>query len=60
MYDLALGGGLQACPDAALGRAACENASNVAIEQGNVGVGAGCLVGKWAGIDKAMRGGFGV
>jgi L-aminopeptidase/D-esterase-like protein len=46
-------------PDAASGYAACEAASGAAVEQGNVGAGAGCSVGKLFGIDRAMRGGLG-
>ena len=49
-------------PDAALGYAACQAAADYAgeIAQGNVGVGAGVLVGKWAGFPYMMKGGFGV
>ena len=49
-------------PDAAMGYAACEAAAayNGDIAQGNVGVGAGVLVGKWAGFMHMMKGGFGV
>jgi L-aminopeptidase/D-esterase-like protein len=49
-------------PDAASGYAACAAAEsfNEQIEQGNVGAGAGVLVGKWAGFPHMMKGGFGV
>ena len=49
-------------PDAAMGYAACEAADGDAgkIAQGNVGAGAGVLVGKWAGFQYMMKGGFGV
>ena len=46
-------------PDAASGHAACEAASDAPVEQGNVGAGAGCSVGKLFGIARAMRGGLG-
>lgn len=49
-------------PNAASGYDACLAAENFAgdIAQGNVGVGAGVLVGKWAGFPHMMKGGFGV
>lgn len=49
-------------PDAAMGYAACEAAAAYEgfIAQGNVGAGAGVLVGKWAGLPHMMKGGFGV
>ncbi|MEZ5232207.1 MAG: P1 family peptidase [Acidimicrobiales bacterium] len=46
-------------PDADAGRAACEAASAEDPPQGNVGVGAGCSVGKTAGRDHASKGGQG-
>jgi L-aminopeptidase/D-esterase-like protein len=46
-------------PDAASGYAACEDASDAPVAQGNVGAGAGCAVGKLFGIARAMRGGLG-
>ncbi|MCC6436535.1 MAG: P1 family peptidase [Acidimicrobiales bacterium] len=46
-------------PDADAGWAACEAATEVDPPQGNVGVGAGCTVGKAAGRDHASRGGQG-
>jgi L-aminopeptidase/D-esterase-like protein len=46
-------------PDAASGYAACENASDAPVAQGNVGAGTGCAVGKLFGIARAMRGGLG-
>ncbi len=46
-------------PDAASGHAACEDASDAPVTQGNVGAGAGCTVGKLFGIGRAMRGGLG-
>ncbi|MBP9502598.1 MAG: P1 family peptidase [Candidatus Promineofilum sp.] len=49
-------------PDADGGYAACIAAESFTgeVEQGNVGVGAGVLVGKWAGFPCMMKGGFGV
>ena len=46
-------------PDAAAGYAACAAASSRAPAQGNVGAGAGALVGKIFGIERAMKGGIG-
>lgn len=59
VYDLFLGGG-EFTPDASLGRAACEAATSGPVAQGNVGAGAGVTVGKWAGFDRMMKGGFGL
>lgn len=49
-------------PNAASGYAACLAAEQFTgeIAQGNVGAGAGVLVGKWAGFPHMMKGGFGV
>lgn len=49
-------------PNAESGYQACVAAESFAgeIEQGNVGAGAGVLVGKWAGFAFMMKGGFGV
>ncbi len=46
-------------PDAAAGYAACEAASDAPVAEGNVGAGTGCTVGKFFGIERAMRGGLG-
>jgi L-aminopeptidase/D-esterase-like protein len=46
-------------PDASAGYAACENASDQAPEEGSVGAGAGAVVGKMFGMERAMRGGIG-
>lgn len=53
--------GVSFTPDAAMGYAACEAAEAFTgeIAQGNVGAGAGVLVGKWAGFAHLMKGGFG-
>jgi L-aminopeptidase/D-esterase-like protein len=47
-------------PDAEMGYAACEQAGIGEIEQGNIGVGAGVSVGKWAGFTHMMKSGVGV
>src|SRR3989440_9858993 len=46
-------------PDAAAGYAACVAASDQAPAEGNVGAGAGAVVGKLLGIARAMKGGLG-
>lgn len=58
LFDLLLGDA-SVRPDAAAGRAACEAAQGGAAAEGNVGAGAGCLVGKLFGHARAMRGGIG-
>jgi L-aminopeptidase/D-esterase-like protein len=58
VYDLFMSGG-EVTPDAEMGYAACLNAREGAPEQGNVGAGVGVAVGKWAGPDYLMKGGFG-
>ncbi len=61
VYDFFLNQGAFT-PDAAGGYEACAAAESFDghIEQGNVGAGAGVLVGKWAGFEHMMKGGFGV
>jgi len=46
-------------PDAAMGRAACEAASNGPVEQGNIGAGTGACVGSLFGPSFQMKGGLG-
>jgi len=46
-------------PDAAAGYAACHAATDAPCAEGNVGAGAGALVGKLFGLDRAMKGGLG-
>ena len=58
LFDLPVGDA-SIRPDAASGYAACELASRARPAQGNVGAGAGALVGKLFGIDRAMKGGIG-
>jgi len=58
LFDL-LVGDARIRPDAAAGYAACEAASLQAPEEGCVGAGAGALVGKVFGHERAMKGGIG-
>lgn len=58
IYDLGVGDA-RIRPDAQTGYAACEAARPQAPAQGNVGAGAGALVGKLMGMQRAMKGGVG-
>lgn len=58
LFDLSVGDG-RIRPDADAGYAACEAASDAPCAEGNVGAGAGALVGKLFGLGRAMRGGLG-
>ena len=58
LFDL-LVGDMRIRPDAAAGYAACAAASDVDPAEGNVGAGAGAVVGKVFGIQHAMKGGVG-
>jgi len=59
VYDLFFSRG-QFTPNAEMGYEACASASTFDGAQGNVGAGAGVTVGKWAGFESSMKGGFGV
>lgn len=59
VYDLFMNEGKYP-PDAAMGYQACQNATDAAVAQGNVGAGAGVTVGKWGGFQTIMKGGFGL
>lgn len=59
VYDLFLGMG-QSFPDADMGYAACLDARDDDVAQGNVGAGCGVTVGKWAGVSGIMKSGFGL
>ena len=59
VYDLFMNDGKRP-PDAEMGYQACKNAVAVNVLQGNVGAGAGVTVGKWAGFQTIMKGGFGL
>ena len=58
LFDLPVGDA-RFRPDAQAGYAACAAASRHAPQEGNVGAGAGALVGKLYGIHRAMKGGIG-
>lgn len=58
LFDLAIGRA-DVRPDAAMGYAACLNASAVPPAQGNVGAGTGATVGKLLGMAHAMKAGLG-
>jgi L-aminopeptidase/D-esterase-like protein len=58
LFDLPVGDA-RIRPDAAAGYAACQAASTATPAEGNVGAGAGALVGKLFGIERAMKGGIG-
>ena len=58
LFDLPVGDA-RIRPDAQAGYLACQAASRQPPEQGNVGAGAGALVGKLFGLARAMRGGIG-
>lgn len=58
LFDLEIGSATVR-PDADMGYAACEAASENESAQGNVGAGAGATVGKLFGIGKAMKSGIG-
>lgn len=58
IFDLALGSA-SIRPDAAAGYRACEQATDEATAQGNIGAGTGATVGKMAGLAFSMKGGLG-
>ena len=58
LFDLDLGDP-QARPDAAMGYAACQAASNGPVAEGNVGAGTGATAGKILGPGQAMKSGLG-
>lgn len=60
VFDLAPLGRFDARPTAEMAYRACDTAMAQGIEEGSVGVGAGCTVGKLLGPAWAMKGGFGV
>jgi L-aminopeptidase/D-esterase-like protein len=59
LFDLSPLGAFTARPTAAMAYEACDRARPTPIEEGSVGAGTGATVGKGAGIDRAMKGGFG-
>ena len=58
LFDLRIGD-MKARPDQTMGYQACENASTKPMEQGNVGAGTGCTVGKIKGAEHCMKSGIG-
>lgn len=58
LFDLAVGSA-QARPTAADGYAACQHAKDGELEEGSVGAGTGCSVGKALGMERAVKGGIG-
>jgi len=58
LFDLAVGR-MDVRPDAAMAYEACENASYDPPVEGNIGAGTGCSVGKYRGMGRAMKAGFG-
>ena len=58
LFDLGIGRA-DVRPDADMGYQACLNASSDPSQEGNVGAGMGCTVGKILGVDQAMKSGIG-
>ena len=58
LFDLGLGRA-DVRPDAAMGYAACQNASTTCPAEGNVGAGSGATVGKILGMGQATKSGIG-
>lgn len=58
LFDLQVGR-VDVRPDGDMAYRACENASAVTMEEGNVGAGTGCTVGKISGGANAMKSGIG-
>lgn len=58
LFDLDLGDP-QARPDAGMGYAACQAASDAPVAEGNIGAGTGASAGKILGIGRAMKSGLG-
>ncbi|MBV8246897.1 MAG: P1 family peptidase [Comamonas sp.] len=58
LFDVMLGD-MRIRPDAAAGYAACESAGSARPAEGSVGAGAGAVVGKVFGHERAMKGGIG-
>lgn len=58
LYDLGIGAEVYR-PVASDGYQACEGAGTDPVEMGSVGAGTGATVGKWSGLQHAMKGGVG-
>ena len=59
LFDLAPTGAFGARPSAQMAYDACERAVPTPVEEGSVGAGTGATVGKGAGPERGMKGGFG-
>jgi len=59
IFDLRVGSAKRR-PDKAMGYLACEQASDGKAVEGSVGAGTGATVGKFYGIEQAMKGGVGI
>jgi len=59
LYDLYTKNDALIVPDADIGYSACISANNSNFLEGNVGAGAGALIGKVFGVQRAMKGGLG-
>lgn len=59
IFDLRIGSSTRR-PNRDMGYLACEHASMGEIAEGSVGAGTGATVGKFYGIDQAMKGGIGI
>ena len=60
LFDLVPLGAFSARPTAEMAYRACDEATSDAIEEGSVGAGTGCTVGKTSGPARAMKGGIGI
>ena len=58
LFDLVVGD-YSVRPDLDMGYRACENANNKECPSGNIGAGTGATVGKFLGVERAMKGGLG-
>lgn len=58
IFDLAVGD-FKARPTAEMAYAACQSAASTGVAEGSVGAGTGATVGKGAGREHSMKGGFG-
>jgi len=58
LFDLSVGNP-KIRPDLQAGYSACQNASSELVPEGSVGAGSGATVGKFAGLQRAMKGGIG-
>jgi L-aminopeptidase/D-esterase-like protein len=59
LFDLPVGSNAKIRPDAECGYRAAQSAGSGRITEGSVGAGAGATVGKFAGVNRPMKGGVG-